>query len=262
MALIIAMITRKGGSGKTTLTRLLAGEFAFRDMSCHLIDADDQGTLRNWVERLKANKTCPPQISISEVVMRGNREESKDSLLNQVEANNTKDVILIDSVGVASEVGILASRLADMVLVPTKPFLDDTDSAIATAKAIFRAVPKGEKPPLLRFVLNEMPDAIKGSSKAILDAATALSDLGFVVLQTPITNRKYIMEMNAGYGTLYTMPEQQREYLKRTKAEIESVVDRIERIITTGFDEDELPSEDPPQEETKKAQGALIEGGN
>ena len=45
---IIALMTVKGGSGKTTLTACLGAELAKRGHKVTLIDADPQGSLTAW----------------------------------------------------------------------------------------------------------------------------------------------------------------------------------------------------------------------
>src|ERR671913_368455 len=45
---ILAVVQRKGGAGKTTLTVNLAGEFAVSGLSTAVIDADPQGSASSW----------------------------------------------------------------------------------------------------------------------------------------------------------------------------------------------------------------------
>ena len=48
MVYIIAVVGRKGGVGKTTVSVHLAGEFAARGILVHLVDSDPQGSAAQW----------------------------------------------------------------------------------------------------------------------------------------------------------------------------------------------------------------------
>jgi chromosome partitioning protein len=48
MVQVIAVVGRKGGIGKTTLSVHLAGELAARGRRIHLVDADPQGSAAQW----------------------------------------------------------------------------------------------------------------------------------------------------------------------------------------------------------------------
>lgn len=48
MATVLGMISRKGGAGKSTITKLLASAFAFTDHKCLIIDLDPSKDIVNW----------------------------------------------------------------------------------------------------------------------------------------------------------------------------------------------------------------------
>ncbi|MHB8266821.1 MAG: AAA family ATPase, partial [Acidithiobacillus ferrivorans] len=56
---IIAVINQKGGTGKTTLALNLAAGLA-RRAATHLVDADPQGSISQWVAMAAAHTGLPP----------------------------------------------------------------------------------------------------------------------------------------------------------------------------------------------------------
>ena len=56
---IIAVINQKGGTGKTTLALNLAAGLALRGPT-HLVDADPQRSISQWVEMAADSAGLPP----------------------------------------------------------------------------------------------------------------------------------------------------------------------------------------------------------
>ena len=60
MTFIVAMVSQKGGVGKSTLARLLAREFAAQDWRVKIADLDiSQGTSFQWRSRRLAHQVEP-----------------------------------------------------------------------------------------------------------------------------------------------------------------------------------------------------------
>lgn len=48
MAIVLGIMSSKGGAGKSTITKLLASAFAFTKNRCLIIDLDPNKDIVNW----------------------------------------------------------------------------------------------------------------------------------------------------------------------------------------------------------------------
>ncbi|WP_121028145.1 ParA family protein [Litoreibacter meonggei] len=120
---VIAIMTRKGGAGKTTLTRALVSAAMSRGKRCLVFDADPQQALARWANKLKISD---PLFSIEPLTVVKDLSEKTDAAYE----NDTADYIFIDTIGAA---GAWADDLAaesDAVVVPM--MLSDDDLEITT----------------------------------------------------------------------------------------------------------------------------------
>lgn len=124
MGSIVAVVTSKGGGGKTTLTTCLAVSLAERGFRVSVIDADRNATFSDWH---RANYegpafTCSTEIRHAEVID-----------LAQAHAD-THDVVLIDTAGFENLTAAGAISTADLVLIPCMPDRGSIREAMKTAK--------------------------------------------------------------------------------------------------------------------------------
>lgn len=159
----LALMTQKGGAGKTTLAASLgvaaqeAGERVF------LIDMDPQGSLKSWGERRESGE---PSVD------RSSPEKLSGALTALERAGYT--LAIIDTAGTDSAGAASAMRAANLTLIPARPSMLDIEAARPTMAALTRL---GQR---YAFVLNQCPP---GRSMRPVDASKALGLLG--VLATP-----------------------------------------------------------------------------
>jgi chromosome partitioning protein len=105
----IAIISQKGGTGKTTTTIELAVTAARTGESVAVIDLDAQTNAANWRDRRKEDPENPAVVSTQ-----------VGRLPQTVEAARAggADLVIIDVPGKADNVALAAARLADLVLIP------------------------------------------------------------------------------------------------------------------------------------------------
>ena len=126
----IVLNSQKGGSGKTTLCRVLSVEAAHPEKNeeiipVYLIDTDPQGTLNQWhdVRQAEDPRRVEPDINhLPETLLK----------LKQMGAK----YVFIDTPPQASERLDHLFRLADLVLVPIKPTPDDLKAATTTVRRL------------------------------------------------------------------------------------------------------------------------------
>lgn len=168
----IVINSQKGGSGKTTLCRVLSVEATkshplIEVVPVYLIDTDTQGTLTQWHEAREVEEPRRVDCSIERLVD-GLKE------LERIGAH----FVFIDTPPQASEHLDPVFELADLVIVPIKPTPDDLKAAAVTVNRL-----KVLGVPFL-FVITQ---AIQNTN-ITAQAVAALSHHG-AVAETLIVNR-------------------------------------------------------------------------
>lgn len=157
----IAIVSQKGGSGKTTLALHLATSAVYAGYRASIIDTDPQATAAAWGDWrgdfLPEVITCPP-VRLFSTVDRARRGGAQ--------------VIVIDTPPHGDTASREAVRVADLVLVPTKARAFDLHALEATAGLMAYA----SKP--AHVVFNAVPAR---ASRMLEEAAKAAQALGLSV---------------------------------------------------------------------------------
>ena len=136
----IAILSNKGGAGKTTLAIHLAVAAEQASLQTAILDLDPQGSATAWSE---ARDEKPPAVvpTHAKHLMR---------VLEAAEANGA-DIAIIDTAPHSETTSLAAARTTDLVLVPCRPTLFDLHAIRETldiamlakkpAKVILNAVP-------------------------------------------------------------------------------------------------------------------------
>jgi chromosome partitioning protein len=137
---IVAVISQKGGAGKTTLAVHLATAAVAAGRTAAIIDLDPQATAASWGDRRAVD--APEVVSGQAVRL--------PALIKAAEENGA-DFLVLDTAPNADQTASLAARAADLVLVPCRPAAFDLEaiettlllakSAAKPAYVILNAVP-------------------------------------------------------------------------------------------------------------------------
>lgn len=127
----VAIISQKGGSGKTTIAVHLAVCSAMRRRQVALIDLDPQRSAAAWNESRAAERRL-------DAVAADARQLA--ALLAKADAAGV-DLAIIDTAPHSDEAAALAATVSDLVLIPCRPARFDLD-AIASTIAITTAARK------------------------------------------------------------------------------------------------------------------------
>jgi chromosome partitioning protein len=165
---IVAIISQKGGAGKTTLAVHLAAAAAAAGHSTAIIDLDPQATAASWSDRRTAE--APEVIS--------GQAARLPALVNAARQNGANFLVL-DTAPNADQVVSLAARAADLVLIPCRAAAFDLE-AIETTLMLAKAAMKPAY-----VVLNAVPPR-SGIGK---EAADGLASKGVAVAPQQITHR-------------------------------------------------------------------------
>lgn len=111
---VIAVVSQKGGAGKTTLAVHLAVAAEHAGLRSAIIDLDPQGSASDWRESRAAD--------VPEVLAVQARQ-----LTRTLEAARTAetDLVLIDTAPHSETAALEAARAADYVLIPCRPAIFD-----------------------------------------------------------------------------------------------------------------------------------------
>lgn len=126
----IAIISQKGGAGKTTLAVHLATAAAHAGHVAAIVDLDPQATATSWGDRREAET---PEVTSGQAVR-------LPSLMKAAEANGV-DFLVLDTAPNADQTASLAARSADLVLIPCRAAAFDLE-AIETTLLLTKAAGK------------------------------------------------------------------------------------------------------------------------
>ena len=119
---VVAVVSQKGGAGKTTLALHVAVAAERWGLSAAILDMDPQGTAERWSEWRKEE---PPAVVAAKATTLNRR-------LEQARAGEG-DLVVIDTPPLAQTEAREAARIADLILIPCRPSAFDLDAIRITA---------------------------------------------------------------------------------------------------------------------------------
>ena len=203
----IAVISQKGGSGKTTTALGIAVEATKRGRRVAVIDLDPQATAAKWGDR-RPDKEKPAVVSCQAARLR--------QVLDAA-AEEGVELAIIDTPGKSSDAAIAAAKVADRVLLPIQPHLFDIETLDSVEQILGLA---GGRP--ASVVLNRAP--VQG--KRHEDAKEGLNGRGFDF--SPV-----VLFQRAAHADAANIGETASEYEPNGKAALEmrALYDYIIKIL-------------------------------
>lgn len=213
MALILGIVSQKGGVGKSTLARLVACEYASSGWAVKIADMDtSQGTSSHWqARRLQAG--ISPEISVEQFA----RVEQALKVADRF------NLVLFDGAPHATATTLQIAQSSHLVLLPTGFSLDDLEPTIRLAHELKQ---KGIDPSKIAIAFCRV-----GDSTAELEEASAyIAKSGYLLLKGTLPERTgYRRAGDAGRSATETTFETLN---KRAGELMQSIADRVKSLET------------------------------
>ena len=186
MMKVIAFVTQKGGSSKTTLACFCAVAAQQAGNKVLIVDLDPQGTAESWYQDRDA--PTPKLVRIASTQLPKTLNTAGESQF---------DVVLMDTPGRDEPAIASAIRASDLCLIPCRPTAADMKATPQTVNTIKRL----NKP--TAFVLTQTPPR----GYRIREAEKGLSVLGMVAPVQVVMRNAYQDALAAGLGVTESEPE-------------------------------------------------------
>lgn len=121
----IALVNQKGGCGKSTLAIHLAVAFTQAGRNTVILDLDPQTSAAEWADSREAEFPHVESIQPSRL----------DKRAEDMRGIGT-DILILDTAPHAESTALAAARMADLVLIPSKPSMMDLRAMAKTAKLL------------------------------------------------------------------------------------------------------------------------------
>lgn len=167
---VIAIISQKGGAGKTTLALHLAAEAERLGLTSLIIDTDPQATASQWAEWREHRA---PEVIDSLAA----------TLPRKIEAAKAQgaEFIVIDTPPHAHSEATAAARLADFILIPCRPSAFDLAAIQTTAQLVTDTL---NKPAAVVFTAGNA-----NAPRTYEEAAAVVADFGLEACPIHVADR-------------------------------------------------------------------------
>jgi chromosome partitioning protein len=215
MALIVGVVSQKGGVGKSTVARLIAREYAHADWTVKIADLDvAQGTSFNWQAR-RLQSAIEPLIPVE-------RFGTVDQALRVAPQY---DLLILDGPPHSTAGTLRIVQAAELSILPTGLSLDDLEPSVLLAHELMK---KGIARHKIAFALCRVGD----SEGEIEEARGYIGQAGYFVLPGELPERTaYRRAADAGRALTETgFPSLN----SRADVLAQSIIDQISKAEKTG----------------------------
>lgn len=223
MMRVIAAMARKGGSGKTTLTRALISAAVAGGRRVAIIDADSTGVLGSWHRRADARGYGSPLLRLVEVQSVAAIEREIDQLYEA----DLADFVFIDTAGVGADWSDSVAVLADNLVTPVMLSTSDFDVGEQTAVWFEKLRSRVDDPaslPRHHVVLNMVESKTTKADAALIQRAIQR----FSVVETVMMRRNAYKDMDEK-GLLHAIAlERQKDPNPLMRPHVRPVLEALE----------------------------------
>ncbi len=183
----IALVTQKGGSGKSTIASSLAVAALEAGERVFIIDMDPQASLLRWFKERRENDIAVEAVAPGKL----------NAALTALEKSGVT-LVIIDTAGSDNAASVAAMKAADLCLIPCRPNAFDLWASEATRKLV-REMRKE-----YAFLLNQCPPAQQ--TARVEEGSKALEAMGGLI--TPLIGARvdYQEAARIGWGVTELNP--------------------------------------------------------
>ncbi len=204
----IGLVQQKGGVGKTTLATNIARTFQLRGHSVLLVDADPQGTARDWAA--KSDIQTPTTVGVDRPVVH-----------KELPKIDGFDIAIVDAVGKLEKMTVSVIKASDLALLPIQPSSADLWAVGTVIDHVETRREMTEGKPNARFVISR---AITGSTMTD-SVQSVLDEAPFDRLECG-THQRVAYARALGQGlSVHKMND------SKAQAEINAITDELEQIF-------------------------------
>lgn len=203
---ILALMNEKGGCGKSTLATNIATALHRRGRRVVLVDADPQGTARDWRAASPEGADLPPVVALD-----------RPQMLSSISAL-AADIVVIDTPAKAEAMAAGVVRIANVALIVIQPSGADVWASAATVKLIRSKLDVGGQIDAA-FIVNRASGATK-LSKLIKQGEW--NEYGFDQLDAVLGNRVAFAQALTDGLSVYDLAD------ASAKAEVDVVINELE----------------------------------
>lgn len=212
MAVVLGILSQKGGVGKSMITRLVATEYARAGWKTLVADMDvSQGTSKEWAERRKENN-LNPQV------------DSKNfSTVEQALENTTEDydLIIFDGAPHATRKTKKIAEISHLIILPTGNSIDDLNPQIRLAHEMVDHHIDEKK---IAFLLSR----VGTSQSETYEVSKYIKESGYYLLDGEIPEKTVFRQaIREGRSITETRYPQLNE---RCELVVQSIVNRINKL--------------------------------
>lgn len=205
---VIAVLNEKGGTGKSTIAANLATLLHRRGRSVVLVDADPQGTARDWRAASPQEMDLPPVVAIDRAAMLG---QSLKSL--------SADFAVIDSPAKAGDMAAAIVSASDLALLVIQPSGADVWASAATVRLIRTKRDMGGAIDSA-FLVNR---AVSGTKLSKLIRSGDWNEYGLDQMDATVGNRIAFAQAMTDGISVFDLPD------LAARLEIEAIVTELEK---------------------------------
>ncbi len=203
----VAVISQKGGTGKTTLALNLAAGLALRG-DTHLVDADPQHSISQWITMADASVGMP---SVT--------QSGEDPSATIEELSQSHSFVVVDCPpAIHSDVVITIMRSVQVVLIPVLPSPIDLWASVAMIRVLSEA--RRWNPGLRATLVLNQVESRNAMSRAI---GEALSEVDIPLLSASMQRRAVYRSAAVEGVSVYRLGKRAQPAV----ADIEAIIEEI-----------------------------------